>query len=82
MKKQPSRDKSNLPPLEQRLVFVQFIRRQRCRYNRSLSRFLDLPPVFREQIVTKWETDHRRMKLPGFEVSKPPEPKRKDGNRE
>lgn len=68
MKRKRNRS-TNLPPLEQRLVFVQFIRRQRCRFNASLAGFHELPQRLQDKVTDKWQMAHPRMSLPDFEVS-------------
>lgn len=65
------RNKREQPPLEYRMVFVQFVRRQRSRYNPSLSRLLELPATFRNQIVSEYQQRHPRMVLPELELSVP-----------
>lgn len=58
------RSKTGLPPLEYRPVFVQFIKRQRCRYNPSYAAFERLPATFQVEISNKWITKHPRQILP------------------
>ena len=72
MRKKPA----NQPPLEQRLIYVAYLRRMKCRYNPSLRRFLDLPRIFQAGIAETWSQKHRNMALPEFEVSDRPKRKK------
>ena len=64
-------------PMEQRLVFVQYIRRQRCRYNPSFGGLLELPPIFREKVIGKWKTRNPKAKLPVLDINLPPKKAKK-----
>lgn len=64
--------KRNLPPLEYRMVFYMGMRRQKCRFNQSLDRFLELPAAIRDREEKRYRERHPRMNLPEFEVSRRP----------
>ncbi len=71
------RDTSKLPPMEYRLIFVQYLRRSKSRFNPSLSRFLDLPAAFRHDIEERWAKRHPRLTMPDAELSLPKPKKEK-----
>lgn len=68
------RDKDE-PPLEYRLVHVNYLKRQKCRYNPSLSGFIELPRWVQTGLQKKWVENHPRMTLPDADLSMP-KPKR------
>lgn len=71
MKPKRKRDTSKLPPLEYRLVHVNYLKRQKCRFNPSLQSFLDLPRVFQVNLKTKWDRHHPRLTMPDTVLSLP-----------
>ncbi len=67
------RKKREQPPIEERPVFVQFVRRQKCRYNPSFTRFSDLPEHIQLSVADRWHVKHPRENLDLLsEVSLPP----------
>ena len=61
--------------MEYRPVFVQFIKKQKCRYNPSFQRFFDLPRRLSTAVLGRWSDKHPGAKLPDLEVNLPPAPK-------
>lgn len=60
------------PPLEYRPVFVQFIKRQKCRYNPSFTRFNILPSHLKIDVTERWANKHPGKRMPDLELSLPP----------
>lgn len=71
-----TKSKRELPPLEYRSVFVQFIKRQKCRFNPSFQRYLNLPNSVSSDVFERWRKKHPRVEL-SLDVSMPPVPKAK-----
>ena len=63
---------SNQPPLDYRLVFVQYVRRQKSRYNPSFSRFEQLPKLIQADVLGRWSKAHPKAKLPALTLSNRP----------
>lgn len=64
--------KAEEPPLEYRMIFVQFVRRQKSRYNPSFSRFERLPKFIQDDVLDRWSKAHPRAKLPELSLSDRP----------
>lgn len=63
--------KADLPPLEYRLVHVNYLKRQKCRFNPSMQSFLRLPSTFQAELTGKWAQRHPRLTMPDTELSLP-----------
>lgn len=69
--KRRKRDTSKLPPLEYRFVHVNYLKRQRCRFNPSFRSYLNLPTPFKSDLTDKWIKRHPRMTMPDASLSLP-----------
>lgn len=60
----------DLPPMDYRPIFVQFVGVRKCRFNPSFAGFHRLPHFLREDLLHKRQERHGST-LPPLEISRP-----------
>jgi hypothetical protein len=62
--------KSDLPEMDYRPIFVQFIGVRKCRFNPSFEGFHRLPAFLKNDVIAKREAKHGEGTLPPLEISR------------